>query len=560
MNAAAALGVDFGSSSVRALIMDLRSGEELGAAVKDYPSGNAGILSDPADANVARQHPGDFLSTLETVVRDALADAKRAAGTSPEQVVGIGVDGTGSTPIPVDAAMQPLALRPEFASNLNAQAWMWKDHSSLDEAEQITALASEHRPHFLRQCGGAYSSEWLLAKAWHCLNVDPEVFQAAHAWVELSDFVPAVLAGLARPEDVPRNVCAAGHKAMYAAEWGGFPDAEFLGLAAPAMALLQPRLGSSVLPIGARVGGLCEEHAGKLGLKAGTPVSMGALDAHMGAVGAGVGHERMVRVIGTSSCDILVAPATSALPDIPGVCGVALGSVIPDFFGIEAGQSAVGDIFNWFVTVFCGGSANKFAELTAAAAAYAPGQTGLLGLDWHNGNRCVLVDARLSGLLVGLSLQTPPAAVFRAWLEASAFGARIILERLEEYGVCVNEIVNCGGIAEKNPLFMQILADVLGRPMRFAASSQTCAAGANFAAAVAAGPENGGYSSIPEAQSALCRFKDTAYSPSSQAQATYNELFGLYRELHDSFGIPDQSFDHYLVMKKLLEIQKRARD
>jgi len=263
----------------------------------------------------------------------------------------------------------------------------------------------------------------------------------------------------------------------------------------------------------------------------------------------------MVKILGTSTCDILVAPKQMKLPDIPGVCGVVNGSVLPGCYAIEAGQSAVGDIFNWFVTDVCDGDAGLHAELTAKAAALKPGECGLLALDWNNGNRTILVDARLSGLLVGQTLHTRRHEIYRALIEATAFGARRILDRIEEYGVSVAEVINCGGIAEKNPLLMQIYADVLGRPMKISASSQTCALGSAIMAAVAAGAADGGYERAEDAQKAICRCKDTGYAPIPENQQVYDRLYALYCELHDSFGVKGAAFDHSQVMKRLLELR-----
>jgi L-ribulokinase len=553
------IGVDYGSNSVRCVVVNLADGSECGTAVFNYPSGDKGVLTDPKDPHVARQSPQDFIDGLAATVIPALEQAEGTPGFSRDRVVGIGVDTTGSTPIPVDEALTPLAVKPEFAGNLNAQAWMWKDHTSMDEAEKITALASEHRPHFLAKCGGTYSSEWFFSKLWHCLNVDPDVFAAAHSWVEFADFIPAVLCGISRPEDVQCGICAAGHKAMFCDEWGGLPDAEFLGMLDSKLAALRPRLCQSAHPASEPAGTLCDEWADQLGLPAGIAVAVGAFDAHLGAVGAGVSEGTMVKIVGTSTCDILVAPADRKLPDIPGVCGIVNGSVLPDCYGIEAGQSAVGDIFNWFVSYICDGDGDLHGRLTEEASALNPGESGLLALDWNNGNRTILVDPRLTGLIIGQTLHTTRAEIYRALIEATAFGARRILDRIEEYGVEVAEVVNCGGIAEKNPLFMQVYADVLGRPMKISASAQTCALGSAIMGAVAAGADSGGFDCVENAQSAICSYKDTVFSPIAGNQAVYEELYSLYCELHDSFGVAGVQFDHARVMKKLLEISRRAR-
>lgn len=549
------LGVDFGSNSVRALIVDLSTGRECGVGSCEYPGGDHGVFTDKADAHLARQCPGSYLHALAEAVKGALSEVSKRKGFKATSIMGIGVDTTGSTPIPVAKDMTPLSFLPQFRKNLNAYAWMWKDHTSMEEAAKITALAAKMRPQYLKKCGGTYSSEWFFAKVWHCLNADRKVFDAAYTWLEFCDFIPAVLCGLKDPDKVRRGVCAAGHKAMYCAEWKGLPDAEFLGKLDKRLVALLPRLYGKAYASDNVAGTLCKDWAKRLGLKEGVPVAVGAFDAHFGAVGAGVGKGRLVKIIGTSTCDVMVAPNTAKLPDIPGVCGVVDGSVIPGCYGIEAGQSAVGDIFNWFVTKVCEDDHKRFAKLAKEAAALAPGESGLVALDWNNGNRCVLVDPRLSGLLVGQTLYTSQAEIYRALIEATAFGAKKIIDRLEENGVRIDEIVCCGGIAEKSPLFMQIYADVLGRRMRLSSSSQTCALGSAIFGAVAAG----GFPSVEAAQKRLCSFKDAIYKPSKKASAVYAELYSIYSELHDSFGVKGGSFDHSGVMKRLLEISAKAR-
>ena len=333
------IGIDYGSNSVRCVVVKVRDGRECGTAVFNYPSGAAGVLTDRKNPHVARQSPVDFLLGLEVAVKGALKDAAKVKGFSITQVAGIGVDTTGSTPLPVDAKLQPLACQKKFAKNLNAQAWMWKDHSSVAEAEAITALAAKMRPHYLAKCGGTYSSEWFFSKIWHCLKTAPEVFAAAHTWIEIADFIPAVLAGVTSIKGLKIGVCAAGHKAMFNADWGGYPDAAFLGKLHPELGKLRTRLCATAHSSNELAGHLCPAWAKKLGLPAGIAIAVGAFDAHLGAVGAGVAPGRMVKIIGTSTCDCLVAPAGKPVPDIPGVCGIVKGSVLPGCFAIEAGQS-----------------------------------------------------------------------------------------------------------------------------------------------------------------------------------------------------------------------------
>jgi len=551
------IGLDYGTNSVRVLIVNVANGDEVATSVHGYESGDEGIITDPKDPHLARQNPADYLTGLEAAVPAALADAKGYPGFAPERVIGIGVDTTGSTPIPVDKSGTPLSFHPEFASSPGALAWLWKDHTSIDEAETITASAKELRPHFLAKCGGTYSSEWFWSKIWHCLKTDRKVFDAAFSWVECADYVPAVLAGDTGPLTLRRGVCAAGHKAMYCDEWGGLPDAEFLAGLDPALGELRGRLFEKAFPSSVPAGRLCPEWATRLGLAAGIPICTGAFDAHHGAVGAGVAEGVLVKIIGTSTCDIAVWPTARKLPDIPGVCGIVDGSVIPGMYGIEAGQSAVGDIFNWFVSVLCEGDSGLHGALTEKASHLRPGESGLLALDWNNGNRTILVDARLTGLLLGQTLHTTQAEVYRALIEATAFGALTILSRMEEYGVHVDRVVNCGGIAEKNPMLMRIYADVTGRTMQLSRSAQTCALGAAIFGAVCAGPEAGGYATTQEAQAAMCGVKDIAYDPIPASRAVYAELYALYRRLHDCFGLAAHSDALGDVMKKLLGIRAR---
>ena len=544
------IGIDYGTNSVRALIVRCSDGAEIASCVVDYPSGEQGVLLDPADHLLARQHPGDHLAGLERSVTGALARAAGRPGFAAAEVVGIGVDTTGSSPIPVDAANRPLALT-GWGDRLAAQCWLWKDHTSWREAARITELAAAHRPHFLAKCGGTYSSEWFWAKLWHCLNSEPEVFAAAFSWVELADWIPAVLAGVADPRAIRRGVCAAGHKALYAADWGGLPDKEFLALLDPRLAELRDRLYERAFDAGTPAGALTPDWAARLGLPAGIAIAIGEFDVHYGAIGCGVRAGTLVKVIGTSTCDCGVVPGERAVADIPGICGIVMGAILPGQFGIEAGQSAVGDIFKWWVERVCGGSEALHAELAAEAARQRPGQSGLLALDWNNGNRTILVDQRLTGLLLGQTLYTTRAEVYRALIEATAFGARAIIERLREYGVPIDRVVCTGGIAEKNPLLMQIYADVTGCTMLLANSSQTCALGSAIAAAVIAGA----HPDFPAAQQAMTSLRDTRYEPDPARQAVYDRLYRLYRDLHDSFGGLSRAADLSGVMKDLLDLK-----
>jgi L-ribulokinase len=549
------LGVDFGTNSVRALVVRCSDGAEFGSRVVDYPSGAQGVLLDPKDGLLARQHPGDYLFGLEESITGALAEAGRKPDFDPSKVLGIGLDSTGSSPIPVDAQNRPLALTDRWKANLDAQCWLWKDHTGWREAARITELCAKLRPQYIAKCGGVYSSEWFWAKLWHCLNVAPETFDSAFSWVELADWAPSVLAGVADPRLVKRGVCAAGHKALYSDDWGGLPDKEFLTALDPRLADLRDRLYERAYDATEPAGFLCSDWAARLGLPAGIPIAIGEFDVHYGAIGCGVREGTLVKVIGTSTCDCAVVSAEKPIADIPGICGIVKGAILPGFFGIEAGQSAVGDIFKWWVEVVLGGDAALHAELTAEAAKQRPGQAGLLALDWNNGNRTILVDQRLTGLLIGQDLYTTRADIYRALIEATAFGARAIIERIQEYGVRTDQVVCTGGIAEKNPLLMQIYADVTGCVMQVAGSSQTCALGSAIAAAVLAGA----HPDFAAAEAAMTSLRPGSYQPVAENRAVYDELYALYRALHDSFGGLSKSADLSHVMKSLLDIKYAQR-
>ena len=557
MSARYSLGIDYGTNSCRALLVDLADGKELATSVFPYPSGEMGILLDPADPHVARQHPQDYLDGLVHTIRSVLAQAQAAdANFDASRVVGIGVDTTGSTPIPVDAAGTPLALLPKFKDNLNAFVWLWKDHTAHAEAAEITALAARTHPEYLAKCGGIYSSEWWWSKILRLARVDPEVFAAAHSFVEHCDWIPAVLTGCPQPEQMKRSVCAAGHKAMFHPAWGGLPCEEFLNQLHPALGALRSRLFSTAYSANQAAGTLCAAWAEKLGLPVGITVAVGAFDAHLGAVGAGIGEGTLVKILGTSTCDLMVAPTTHALPDIPGLCGIVEGSVLPGHFGLEAGQSAVGDMFLWFVNHLVPDSYGttvdeKFISMEKALAAMKPGASGLLALDWNNGNRTILVDTQLTGLLLGQTLHTQAHEIYRALIEATAFGALTIVNRLEEYGVIVREVVTTGGLAVKNAALMQIYANILNRPMKISRSDQTCALGAALCAAVAAGA----FPDVAAAQTALCGLRSQVYHPQPAAVAVYRELYQLYRTLHDAFGTAAWSGQLHQIMKRLLQLR-----
>lgn len=554
------IGLDFGTNSCRSVIIDISDGRELGTTVFDYPSGELGILTDPSDPNVARQNPQDYIDGLKFVITGSLEEARV---NDPEfdanEVIGIGVDTTGSTPVPVDESGTPLALSDKFKNNLNAMVWLWKDHTAHAEAAEITSKAEELRPQYLAKCGGTYSSEWWWSKILHLKRCAPEVFDAAHSFVEHCDYIPALLAGNTDPSSIKRSVCAAGHKAMYSHEWGGLPDKEFLNELDPALSDLRDRLFSEAFSSEKSAGNLCKEWAQRTGLVEGTPIAVGAFDCHMGAVACGVKEGVLTKILGTSTCDIAVMPNTKTLDDVPGVCGIVDGSVLPGHYGIEAGQSAVGDIFLWLVNnlvpdSYGASTDDKFVKMEEMMSESSPGSSGLLALDWNNGNRTILVDVRLSGLLVGQTLQTKAHEIYRAYIEATAFGALTIINRIEEYGVPINEVVTTGGLAVKNDTLMQIYADVLNRPLKVAISDQTCAVGAAMFGASCSGDYQ-----ISELQNNCSKVREEIYNPNSDHVAVYKDLYSLYLELHDSFGTGEWQGNLSGVMKKLIGIREAQR-
>jgi len=555
-----ALGVDFGTSSARAVVVDVGTGEEIAAAGYAYPSGRDGVLTDPKDPNLARQNPRDYLKAFEAAVAEAVAAAGRKRSFKPESVVGIGIDATGSTPIPVDREARPLAMSKQFRKNLNAQAWLWKDHTAHEEAAEITDKARDQKKDaYLSKCGGTYSSEWFWAKILHCQRIDSKVAGAAYTWVEQADLIPALVCGVSDAGRIVRGICAAGHKGLYHPEWGGWPRKGFLASLSPGLAALRDTLPEQALTADHPAGRLEKKLAKKVGLPEGIPVAVGIIDAHAGAVGAGIKPQTLVKIIGTSTCDMMVAPGRKDMVAIPGLCGIVPGSIVPGLFGLEAGQSAVGDLFQWCATHLApaeytqGGDAH--AALTRAADALKPGESGLLALDWNNGNRTVLVDPRLTGLLVGQTLHTNAAEIYRALVEATGFGALTIIKRFEEYGLRVKEVINCGGIAEKNPMLMQIYADICNRPMKLSRATETCALGAAIYGSVV----GGAHRDVAAAQKAMTGVRETVYRPRKPAATVYQRLYALYRQLHDAFGTDQQPGELNRVMKELIQIRDDVR-
>ena len=548
----AIIGIDYGTASVRAVVVDTTNGTELGEGEYAYTHGVDGVIVDSGNAHLARQSARDYVDGLRESVRQAL-EAAEADGFDRTRVAGIGVDTTGSSPIPVDAEGTPLVFDDRFADDPNANTWLWKDHTSHAETAEINEIVFRDRLPYLGPCGSTYSSEWYWAKLAHFLRTaEPAVREATKGWVELADFIPGYLAGRLDPATMARSICPAGHKAMYDAEWGGLPSVGFLDSVEPGMGSF--RYTATAQAADTSIGGLTDELAEELGLRPGITIAAGAFDAHTGAVGAGVAEGVLVKIIGTSTCDTTVVPGDRPL--IVGLCGSVPDSIIPGMAGLEAGQSAVGDIFNWFASAIAPGAdgvAARLDELADEAATIPPGASGLLGLDWHNGNRSVLVDPLLSGAMIGMTLATTAAEFYRALVESTAFGAQRIIEQFENNGVPIERIVISGGISQKSSLLVQIYADVTGRRVELAGTSQTCAVGAAILASVAAGV----YETTEQAQAAMVPEPAGAVDPNPAAVAVYAKLYELYRRLHDAFGMrgADDLFD---IMKSLHSIRSDA--
>ena len=525
MTRACSLGLDFGTTSARALVVETSTGRERGSAVVDYRHGviDAALPGTGAKlpADWALQHPGDYLESAGLAVPRALA----AAGVGAPDIRGVGVDFTSCTILPVDARGRALCLLPEWAARPHAWVKLWKHHAAQPQADRINTIAAFRGEAFLADYGGKTSSEWLVAKALQVLEEDEAVFDAAASFVEAGDWLVQELSGV-----LVRNSCGAGYKGFWSRE-RGFPSREFLAALDRRFAGLSEKLGGEITPPGRRVGGLTEAAAARLGLAPGTAVAAAIIDAHSAVPAATVVTPgRMVMVMGTSTCHMLLADRHAV---VEGVGGVVRDGIVEGYFGYEAGQPAVGDIFGWFARLV---GAGDFAALERDAAACPPGGRGLLALDWWNGNRSVLVDANLSGLIVGLTLSTTAAEIYRALIEATAFSTRRILEAFEARQIPVEELIAVGGLAERSPLLLQIYADVTRRPIALADTANASALGAAMLGAVAAGAERGGHASFVDAARSMAHLKETIIAPDAGAAAAYDALYRDWIELHDHFG------------------------
>lgn len=539
------IGVDYGTDSVRAVVVNTDTGQEEAIEVAFYRRWAEGKYCAPSK-NQFRQHPLDYIEGLEASIKGALA--KLPPGTG-KKVIGIGIDTTGSTPCPVDRQGTPLALKDEFKDNPNAMFILWKDHTAVREAEEINKAARGWgEVDFTKYVGGVYSSEWFWAKILHILREDPRVKEAAFSWVEHCDWIPALLTGTTDPLTMKRSRCAAGHKAMWHREWGGLPPEEFLVHIDPLLKGIRGRLYTDTYTSEQKAGDLTPEWADRLGLTPGIPVAVGAFDAHMGAVGGQIDQATLAKIMGTSTCDMMIA-SYETIGDrlIKGICGQVDGSIIPGMIGLEAGQSAFGDVYAWFRELLSWPLANLLPsssqlppdtaeklqeelydrlldELTEKAAALDREETKLLALDWLNGRRTPFADQTLKGALVGLTLGSTAPHVFRTLVEATAFGAKAIVDQFVNEGVEIKQVIALGGIPQKSPFVMQITADVLDMPIKVARSEQTCALGAAMFGAVAAGC----YSTIQEAQEKMGSGFSKTFTPNPAAASWYRRQYEKY--------------------------------
>jgi len=531
------LGIDFGTESGRAVLVQVKDGKEIGSEVYKYSNG---VIDEKLPGTSVRlghewalQDPEDYVRTLEKTVKPLIRRSK----VKPDDVIGIGIDFTACTMLPTDAAGRPLCNFPQFRKNPHAWVKLWKHHAAQPEADKLNAIARERGESFLERYGGKISSEWFFPKAWQILDEAPEVY-AAGRLIEAADWIVWRMTGVET-----RNSCTAGYKAIWE-KATGFPSKEFFKALDPRLEnIVDEKMSTNISPLGAKAGGLTPEMAELMGLKPGTAVAVANVDAHVAVPATTVtGVGKMVMIMGTSICHMVCGTEKKI---VPGMCGVVEDGILPGLFGFEAGQSCVGDHFAWFTRTCVPKSYEAEAKkrgisvhelLEKKASKQAPGEHGLIALDWWNGNRSVLVDADLSGMLLGATLQTKPEDIYRALIEATAFGTKKIIDTFTACGVAVDEIYCCGGLPERNKMLMQIYSDVTGRPMKISASAQTPALGSAMHGAVAAGSAAGGYDTIQQAAARMARVRRETYKPKPENNEVYQRLFAEYDSLHDYFG------------------------
>ena len=542
------VGIDFGTESGRALLVKVENGEEVASSVYKYKDGVIDDFLPGSDIKLesdwALQNPADYIETLKRTIPDLLDKSR----VNPKDIIGIGIDFTSCTMMPTDKKGTPLCMFDKYKENPHSWVKIWKHHASQPEADRINEVAQERKENFLSWYGGKYSSEWFFSKSLQILDEAPEIYEAADRLIEGADWIVLQLTGKER-----RNSCTAGYKALWNFD-KGFPSPDFFRALDPRFEnIVREKMSEDIYSLGEVAGGLTKEMARFTGLLEGTPVAVGNVDGHVSVPAARITSARkMLMVMGTSICHMMV---DENLRKIPGLCGIVKEGILPGYYGYEAGQSGVGDIFAWFVKNCVPGKYSEEAArkgidihnlLEEKASNSKPGESGLLALDWWNGNRSILVDTDLGGLLLGCTLETKPEEIYRALIEATAFGTYKIINTFEENKVKIEELYACGGLPEKNKLLMQIYADVTGREIKIAASSQTAAFGSAMFGAVAAGKKNGGYDSIVEAAGKMAHLKRECFRPDEENHSLYEKIYTEYEKLHDYFGRGEND-----VMKRL---------
>ncbi|MFA5655525.1 MAG: ribulokinase [Dysgonamonadaceae bacterium] len=530
------IGIDYGTDSCRALVIDTTSGKEVATYTSFYRRWKEELFCNPS-RNQYRQHPQDYIDSLKEVIRGV---TQQLSSEEVKRVVAIGIDTTGSTPCLTDKQGTPLALLPKHAENPNAMFFLWKDHTSIQEANEINELSRKWETDYTSRSGGIYSSEWFWAKGLHALREDASIREDAYAIIEHCDWMPALLTGNLKPEEVKRSRCAAGHKGMWAEEWGGYPSQEFFSQLDPLLDGFAKQLSDKTYTSDNSAGKLTNEWSQRLGLPAGIDVAVGIIDAHAGAVGAGIKANTMVKIVGTSTCDIIVTPKSDLVDTlIPGISGQVDGSVIPNLIGLEAGQSAFGDVYAWLRDILSWSLnlseiEDKKAiedkilnQLTKEAEMLPLTENDLVASDWLNGRRTPFADQSLKGGIIGITLGTTPAELFRSLVEATAFGSKAILDHIEKEGVKVTEIFGVGGISLKSPYVMQTLSDIMGVPITVASTEQAGALGAAMFAAVSANI----FKTVEEAQDTLNQGILFKYVPDKEKEVIYLKKYEKYKEL-----------------------------